>query len=264
MTNLFDLFREQAGVDFNPNYGMSGDMKKTQYKLELIGSPYDAETLKCIITAAEQGMEMECYSMAANKDAKITQLLDSLSSIYITPFLKEADFITYGADAITSFIDARGLGYPLTPRNAALAAIQNYWCDIADNNVAPKIAVIVEEVFEKKLIDPAHIPNMQCINQYLSELELYLNALDEQLQTNKYIVCDKYTWADLHWTANLHLCELAGCNSMITERANINRWFKRIKTRKSQCGQDIVAYELLPKLDDLISGKLNNVEISDY
>ena len=88
--------------------------------------------------------------------------------------------------------------------------------------------------------------------------------MDQQLQGNKYIVCDKYTWADLYWTAYTHLLDVAGCGALITERTNVKKWFDRIKTRKAQCGQDEVAYEMLPTVEEVKQGKLKSVEIADY
>ena len=44
-------------------YGADGDMKKTQFVLDLIGSVTDPNTYKCILVAGEQGMEMNCYSL---------------------------------------------------------------------------------------------------------------------------------------------------------------------------------------------------------
>ena len=264
MADIFKLMADKSGHTDNSKYGMSGDMKKTQYVLELIGRPTDAETLKSIITAAEQGMEMNCYSMATDEVDNMSDSIKEISPLSITPCLKEADFITCGGDAITSFIDARGLGYSLTPRNATLAALQNYWVDIAVTNVAPHVNLIVDEAITKKMNNPSYSSDMQVINACCENLKVFLDALDRQLQSKKYIVCDKYTWADLHWTAYIHLCEVAGCNAVIEERANVKNWFNRIKTRKSQCGQDIVAYDVLPNTEDTLQGCLKSVGISNF
>ena len=43
MTNLFNQMAEKAGLANTSRYGLSGDMKKTQYVLELIGSPADSD-----------------------------------------------------------------------------------------------------------------------------------------------------------------------------------------------------------------------------
>ncbi len=264
MTDIFSAMAEKSGHTDASKYGMSGEMKKTQYVLELIGSPTDADTLKCIITAAEQGMEMNCYSMFTDAVEGMDASIKQISPFSITPCLKEADFVTCGSDAITSFTDARGLGYALTPRNAALAAMQNYWVDIAESNVAPHINLIVDEAITKKIKDPSYSSDTQVIGACCEDLKIYFDALDQQLAGNKYIVCDKYTWADLHWTAYAHLFVMAGCESIIDDRKNVIAWFDRIKFRKSQCGQDLIAYDMLPNTSETLKGMLKDVVIDNY
>lgn len=264
MTDIFEIMAEKAGLTDSAKYGASGEMKKTQYVLELIGSPADADTLKCVITAAEQGMEMNCYSIITDAVSNLDECISELSPLSVTPCLKEADFYTCGSDAITAFTDARGLGYALTPRNASLAALQNYWSDIANSNVAPLVQQIVDEVFIKQYNDSSYTPNQDVITSVGDDLKIFFDALDQQLHGNKYIVCDKYTWADLNWTAYAHLLEVAGCGSLINDRANVKQWFDRIKTRKAQCGQDEIAYEMLPNVEETKQGKLKSVVIADY
>ena len=264
MSDLFNQMAESTGKGSAEHYGMAGDMKKTQYVLELIGTPYEADTLKCMLTAAEQGMEMNCYSICTNNVENMDVKLKELSPLDITPCLKEADFTVCGSDAITAFIDARGLGYALTPRNAELAALQNYWVDIAVTNVAPHVSKIVDEQITKKIGNSSYTPNQEIINENIETLNLYFDALEKQLMNNKYIVCAKYTWADLHWTAYAYLCEVAECNSLIEKRKNVKQWFERIKSKTSQCGQDIVAIDVLPNRDEILAGQLKSVEINDY
>jgi glutathione S-transferase len=264
MIDLFQQMAEKAGIDSDGNYGMSGDMKKTQYVLELIGSPADPDTLKCIITAAEQGMELNCYSTIADAVPGIDNQLQAISPLSILPCMKEADFQVSGSDAITAFIDARGLGYSLTPRNALLASIQNYWVDIACSHVAPEVRTIVNEVISKKYINPDHSPDKALIDESAQHLNLYFDALNDQLKNNKYIVCNKYTWADLHWTSYVHLCVLSGYEDLVNSRSYLSKWFSRIQSKKSQCGQNIVAYDYLPTGEDINAGILKSIEISDY
>ncbi len=264
MSNIFSAMAEKSGHEDSSKYGMSGDMKKTQYILELIGKPTDADTLKCIITAAEQGMEMNCYSMITDAVDNMETSIKEISPFSVTPCLQEADFITNGSDAITAFTDARGLGYALTPRNAALAAMQNYWVDIAETNVAPHVNMMVEEAISKKTQDSSYTPDAAVIGKCVDDLKMFFDALDQQLASNKYIVCDKYTWADLHWTAYAHLCVVAGYGSIIDDRKNVKAWLDRIKSRKSQCGQDIVAYDMLPSAEETLQGKLKDVVIDNY
>ena len=257
MSDLFEKIASQQGITNQSQYGMSGYMKKTQYILELLGKAIDADTLKCLLTAGEQGMEMNSYSTETMAPAEFQSELQKISPFCITPCLKEADFMVCGAKAILAFIDARGLGYSLSPLNAALVAMQNYWSDIAVKQLAP----IAQFLINQKVHEA--VDEEQTAIQ-INSLHLYLNALDGQLRNNKYIVCNKYTWADLHWTAYIHLIVIAGESNLIDKYKNVAAWWKKIKTKKSQCGQDLVAYDLLPSLDDIKTGLLQSVEIQDY
>ena len=47
---MTDIFDQRAVADSGAGeYGASGDMKKTQYLLQLLGMAYCADTLKCIL-----------------------------------------------------------------------------------------------------------------------------------------------------------------------------------------------------------------------
>ena len=92
-------------------YGADGDMKKTQFVLDLIGSVTDPNTYKCILVAGEQGMEMNCYSLENLSSDQIAKMGNN------TLYLRESDFIISGVDGILAFINARGLGYSLDPPN---------------------------------------------------------------------------------------------------------------------------------------------------
>ena len=53
MTDIFNLMAEKVGQQCVSECELSGDIKKTQYVLELIGSPSDPDTLKCIIRSVK-------------------------------------------------------------------------------------------------------------------------------------------------------------------------------------------------------------------
>ena len=142
--------------------------------------------------------------------------------------------------------------------------MQNYWVDVAVSNVAPYVQNIVEEALINTANDSSYTPNQQIIEESCKDLQIYFDALDQQLSNKKFVVCDKYTWADLHWTAYTHLCCVAGCEELVTDRQFVHKWFERIKVKKSQCGQNVVAYDLLPNRKQALRGSLNSVEIKDF
>ena len=50
MSDLFAFGRVARTESSNASYGSEGDMKKTQYVLQLLGFPGHADTLKCLIS----------------------------------------------------------------------------------------------------------------------------------------------------------------------------------------------------------------------
>ncbi len=93
MTDLFELMAEKSGGQGNAGYGASGEMKKTQYVLQLLGAPHCPETLKCILIAAEQGMEMNCYSVITDAVSNQSEAMAELSPLDVTPCRKKQIFI---------------------------------------------------------------------------------------------------------------------------------------------------------------------------
>ncbi|MEM8843962.1 MAG: glutathione binding-like protein [Pseudomonadota bacterium] len=249
---MTDLFDQRAVADAGAgDYGLSGDMKKTQYVLQLLGAPYCPETLKCILAAAEQGMEMNCGSLE-------TSDLDSadfaaVSDFCMAPALKENDYFTAGTKAITEYINARGLGVSLIPKNVTLAAEQETWID-KSRACSDSVVVLLGDITGQGG-DSASAR---------SQLEPMLDELNEQLGKDKYIVGKNYSLADLHWTAVVHLISLSSAADLIDSRSNIKSWIIGILDKKSNCGQSLKAASLLPTVEDIKANKLNNVVIDDF
>ena len=249
---MTDIFDQRAVADENVGYGLSGDMKKTQFVLQLLGMADCADTLKCILAAAEQGMEMNCGSL---EDSDLTSPeFTAHSPLGIAPALKEYDYFTATAKAIIEFINARGLGYSLIPKNDVIAAEAEVWVDKSREQAEPAIQTLVGEIRGQD-------------GDYAAakaQLEPVLDELNAQLANGDYILGKNYSMADLHWTAAIHLLELTSGADMISSRSNIKSWLDRIRTKKSNCGQSVVAASLMPTVDDVKANKLKNVVIEDF
>ncbi len=106
-------------------------------------------------------------------------------------------------------------------------------------------------------------PDAEVLTSARTGLASMLDALDAQLAGKSYIVGD-YSYADVHWTAYIHLLCVAGEDALVRERPNLHAWFERIRSRKSFSGQDLIAYELMPSLDDIRAKRLSDIVITDY
>lgn len=242
-------------------YGSTGEMKKTQYKLQIAGFPGDPDTMKTVLTAVESGMEADVNVIDILKDEHLSADYLAVSAFGAIPALKENKYVISGGHAATFYIDARGLGYNLTPKKADLAATQNYWVDIAVNDAGPQVQTIMEQCVYASMKGGS--ADTMKVNDARSKLAPVLDLLNKQLAGKKYIIGD-YTFADLHWTTYVHCLQLAGQIDLIDVRANIKAWFEGIKTKKSSCGQNIIGYSLLPSLEELRARKMKSVVISDF
>lgn len=263
MTELFNFGRSAEDNASDVSYGLGGDMKKTQYVLQLLGFPGHADTLKCLITAVEMGLETDTgvLDILDGEDESSDYL--KVSPFGMVPILREADYYVAGDNGIMSYIEARGLGKRLLPKNVALLAEQNYWSDIACSEVGPHVNVLVEEHILAPMNDSVYMVRSEQIESAKKALTAPLDALDKQLE-NKAFIIGNYSFADIHWTAYVHLLYEAGEGDLIDSRPNIKAWFDRIREHKSFSGQNIVAYDLLPKLADIKSKQLRSVVIDDY
>lgn len=257
MTDLFAFGRaSEAG------YGLSGDMKKTQYVLQLLGTPDNTDTLKCLLTAAEVGLETDCATLdiAAGAD-KSAQYLD-VSPFGMVPALKEADYYVAGASGVMSYIEARGLGKRLRPQNAQLLAEQNFWADIASTEVQPHVEALLRENVLKPA-DSRLPPDEKVAVATRDALKAPLQALNAQLTGKTFIIGD-FSFADIHWTACLHLLHEAGGAALIESQSEVRRWFEQMRQHKSFSGQAIIPFELLPTRNEIIEQQLKSVVIDDY
>lgn len=263
MTDLFAFGRTAEGNSEEASYGLGGDMKKTQYVLQLLGFPGHADTLKCLITAVEMGMETDSGVLDILEGQDESEEYLNVSPLGVVPALKEAEYYVAGESGIMSYIEARGLGKRLPPKNAALLAEQNYWSDIACTEVGPHVNTLVQEHILAPMHDSVYMVKSDDVEAARNALIAPLDALNEQLSRNTFII-GNYSFADIHWTAYVHLLYEAGDGDLIDKRPNIKAWFDRIRTHKSFSGQNIVAYDMLPKLADIKKKRLNSVFIDDY
>lgn len=263
MNDLFAFGRMASTTESEASYGLGGDMKKTQYVLQLLGNPANADTLKCLITAVEMGMETDSavLDILHGQDESSDYL--EVSPFGMVPTLKEAEYYVAGECGIMSYIEARGLGKRLAPNNASLLAQQNYWSDIACSEVKPHVNTVVQEGILAQIDNADYKVNEEAVSKARNALSAPLEALNDQLAQSPFII-GNYSFADIHWTAYVHLLTEAGEHDLLAKYPNIKAWFDRISIHKSYSGQNIIAYELLPKLADIQQQQLKSVFIDDY
>ncbi len=263
MKDLFEFGTADVELNVGERYGTSGDMKKTQYVMQLLGNPGDADTLKCLLIAGEKGIELESGILDIAMKQQDSEDYREISPFGIMPAVKEAQYKCFGEAGITCFIEGRGLGNRLQPRNAKILAEQMYWIDIARSNVAPYVEILIFQQIIGPMSDTAFKADAEAIQAARDALIAPLDAINTQLAGKEFVV-GVYSYADIHWTAYIHLLATAGEGALLDQRGNLKTWLERIKTHNSFSGQDIVPYELMPTLEEIKTNRLKNVVCGEF
>ncbi|MEW8049248.1 MAG: glutathione S-transferase domain-containing protein [Candidatus Thiodiazotropha sp.] len=61
-----------------------------------------------------------------------------------------------------------------------------------------------------------------------------MDTLDTVLSDHRRFIIGDYSFADIHWTAAVHLCVLADHQDLISDRPNIKQWYDRVKGHTSK------------------------------
>ena len=262
MSDLFHFGSAAKALDADDRYGSDGEMKKTQYVMQVLGFPGHPDTLKLLLTAAEKGIEVETAVVDISTHQQDSEDYRKISPLGILPALKEADYIVVGENGGSVFVEGRGLGRFLAPRNAAVLADQNYWMDIGRTEVQPHVETLMQELVLAGMADATYQPDQAKIDSAKAALEAPFDALNDKINSD-YIV-GEFCYVDIHWTSYCHLLEVMGLTDYIGSRSAVKQWYEKIKVHKSYSGQDIIAYDMLPSLEDIKACRLADVECGEF
>ncbi|MGI9305316.1 MAG: glutathione S-transferase family protein [Gammaproteobacteria bacterium] len=223
---------------------MLGDRLRS--KMKLYGHPACVNTAKCLLTAAEKGVDIESHSVdPASPSAEVS----AISPFGSVPVLQDADFVVYGTPAILSYLDDKGFGPSLLPRNGVVRAINYQWSHIATDYVQPQVMALMSGDGDREVVAKGFA------------------ALNEQLQSSNPIlrgdfICGAFCLADIHWAAVAHGCYLANAGDLVESNGAVNTWWGHVKSHPSTSKEKIVAYDVLPTANDVQSNTLKDVQIN--
>jgi glutathione S-transferase len=222
---------------------MIGDKLATG--MQLFGNPSCINTAKCLQTAGEKGIDIESVTINSGEEVSDKSPLNS------APVLKDLDNIVYGPNAILSYLDDKGFGPSLVPRNGVIRAIMYQYAHIATDYVQMEAYGLLT----------GSGGNMDIINKSFDLVENILsNPPDPKLKKGVYI-CGEFTLADIHWMACVNALEISGTD-VISSRAEVSTWYEAVKNHPSTSKEAIVPYTCLPTKEDIDSSTLRDVGIN--
>lgn len=208
-----------------------------------------ADTSKCLFAAAEKGIDIEGKHIDVDSPSDMAQI-QAGSPFGILPVLKDVDFYVYGIEAILSYLDDKGFGKSLVPRNSVATAKQYQWSYVARNVFAPEVKKISDGNTDSAALEK--------VKSILSELDVQLKT---KTQRGDYIA-GEFSLVDIHWAPYIHACCRYGHEALIDALPAVKTWWSHMKVRKSTSKENYVAYTVLPSLDEIRNKTLRSVSIN--
>ena len=216
---------------------MIGDQLRT--KMILCGHPSCPNTGKCLQTAGEKGVDVETVVINGMDDSEFL----AKSPYGIGPVLQDIDFVIYGTYAVMSYLDDKGFGPSLVPRNGVQRAVMYQWIETA----MEKAQTYIGDSIDKDSLAPL------------------FDGLDNQVQNPPKkgdFICGEFSLADIHWAACCNLIEIGGAGDLISSRSGVSAWLDHVKAHPSTSKEKLEPFTCLPTADDVKSGSLRDISIN--
>lgn len=215
---------------------MIGDQLRN--RMVLYGRPDCINTAKCLQTAAEKGIDVESKVITNTDDADFR----ACSPFGLGPALRDIKFTIAGVVAVMSYLDDKGFGPSLVPRNGVLRAIMYNWSEIAMNIVQTAI-----------------------VSGDTASIEPILDELEKQVANPPAkgdFMCGQFTLGDIHWSATLNMLEIKGHGGLIESRQTLSSWYARIKAHPSTSKESIIPFTVIPTAEDVNNNQLRDISIN--
>ena len=208
---------------------MIGDKLATA--MNLFGCATCADTAKCLQVAAEKGVDVEAH---------VGDDISSMSPLGSAPVLKDLDNVVYGTGAILSYLDDKGFGPSLVPRNGVIRAQMYQWIHIAADYVQ------------------GHSDNQELLAKTFDMLAQQLQSPHKRGD----FICGEFSLADIHWSANVNILIANGAGNLVDSRNDVKTWWDAVKSHPSTSKEKITPFDFLPTKADMDAGTLRNVAIN--
>ena len=217
-------------------------------KMKFYGNPSCLRSAMCMFTAAEKGVDIEGHFVDPNGTGSAD--VQALAPHGLLPALKDVDFVVCGQEGIMSYLNDKGFGPSLIPRNGVVRAIMYMW-----NQLATDIAIDAVSGLMSGSGDASGASG--CFDLLNSHLASKTNpALRGDF------ICGAFSFADVHWAALAQGCMLADSSDVVESRPAVAKWWSLIKSHPSTSKENIRAYDVLPTKQDISGNSLRGVTIN--
>lgn len=217
---------------------MIGDQLRN--RMVIYGHPKCINTAKCFQTAAEKGVDIEAKVIDPNGDSGSD--FRGASPLGVAPALRDIKYSVYGTLAVMSYLDDKGFGPSLVPRNGVHRAIMYQWITVAMMRAQEMI-----------------------VGDDVSSLTPILDALENQIANPPKkgdFICGDFSLADIHWSACANMLNAKGHADLINSKPAISAWFEKVKSHPSTSKEKFIPFTAVPTADDMQEGRLRDISIN--
>jgi glutathione S-transferase len=198
--------------------------------MKIYGNPLSTCTRKVLVTLAEKGQEAELVVLDfAKGDHKQPAHLAS-QPFGVIPSLDDDGFQLYESRAMMRYVDAKYPGTPLVPGDLRARARMEQWISVEQSYISPAAMQIVREVMFKKMMGGG-APDPKVVEAGRAKLSHGLDVLDKALAKDPYLAGSTFSLADVTYLPYLEYLFPSEAGDLVTSRANVGAWWKRISER---------------------------------
>ena len=198
--------------------------------MKVFGHPASTCTRKVLCTLAEKGAPFEFVVVDITKGEQRSPEHLARQPFGVVPALDHDGFALYESRAIARYLDAVLPGTSLTPSDAKARAMMEQWISVEHSYFSPHAMKAVLNIWYSSM--QGKQPDSDVIAKGLSDATRALDVLDKHLAGREFLV-DSFSLADVMYLPYLQYLQDMQINSIVTERANVLAWWKRIEARPS-------------------------------
>ncbi|GAB4835515.1 GST super [Ancistrocladus abbreviatus] len=150
----------------------------------------------------------------------------------VVPVFEDGDFRLFESRAIIRYPAAKNAksGTKLLGINLEERALVDQWLEVEAHNFNDLVYnMVLNLVVFPKMGKPS---DMELVDSCKQKLKKVMDVYEDRLSKSKYLAGESFTMADLsHLPAIRYLMNEAGFGEVITERKNVNAWWKDISSR---------------------------------
>ena len=156
-----------------------------------------------------------------------------------------------------AYMDVRGQGGSLNPKKASILGEQNYLVDVAQRILDANVAMLMRPFLPQgSEYDGDTIK--AAVQEARAEIHRALDCAEAALVDGRRFMVGEYSFADIHWTAGIHLCVMAGHQDLLDGRSTVKAWFNRVQEHTSKVGGKRT-YDYLASLEEIRDKRLKSV-----